>query len=523
MSGTIFVAERIHSLNPRSTGGNALLVADGRITAITTPAEAQARMPGAPLIDFGPATITPGLVDAHIHLTEWAVARTRLDLSAARSAHEVAQAVAAAPRMGGWIVGNGWNPHNWGGAYPDRTSLDAVVPDTPVVLQSHDLHALWLNTHALQLTGVYRLPGDPEGGRILRDGSGSPTGVLLDNAAQVVVPYLPRYDSESIAPLIADAQRALHAFGITGVHSFPGVYLRDPDPFPVLQSMHERGELRLRVLQHLALDRLDDALHLGLRSGFGDDWLRVGGVKLFLDGALGSRTAWMRAPYEGEADHGVQVMTAADFRANVGRAARGGISAVVHAIGDAAVALAFDVLADETVHVRALPHRIEHVQCLPPDCASQLNRRIVCSVQPSHLMSDWRAADRHWGQRSAHTYAFRFMLDNGATLACGSDAPVESADPRHGLFAAVTRTDLAREPENGWHPEQCITAQEALAGYTTGPAYVAGTPVLEAGLAVGALADFVAWKQDPLSIESAGLLALEPSATVVGGQIVFQN
>jgi hypothetical protein len=500
-----------------------LTVEDGRITAITTPAAARARMPGAEFIDLEAATITPGLVDAHIHLTEWAVARTQLDLSNIRTIHEAAQAVAGAPRTSGWILGRGWNPHHWGGDYPRRTSLDDVVPDIPVVLQSHDMHALWLNTPALQLTGVYRLHGDPAGGRILRDESGSPTGVLLENAAQVVVPHLPRYDHESISPLITDAQRALHRYGITGVHSFPGVYLRDPDPFPVLRAMQERGELQLRVLQHLSLDRLDAALQLGLRSGYGDDWLRVGGVKLFLDGALGSRTAWMRAPYAGSPDHGVQVMPEADFRDIVRRAARGGIAAVVHAIGDAAVALAFDVLTDEAVHVRGLPHRVEHVQCLPPDCADQLGKWLVCSVQPSHLMSDWRAADRHWGRRSAHSYAFRFMLDHGATLACGSDAPVESADPRHGLYAAVTRTDLAGEPAGGWHPEQCMTAREALAGYTTGPAYAAGTPAIKAGLAPGALADFVAWKQDPLSIEPAGLLELEPAATVVGGQIVFQN
>lgn len=523
MSGTIFVAERIHSLNPLGTGGNALVVEDGRITALTTPAAARARLPQAELIDLGQVTITPGLVDAHIHLTEWAVARTRLDLSKARSIQEAAQAVAAASRTSGWILGSGWNPHHWGGDYPKRSSLDAVVSDIPVVLQSHDMHALWLNTRALQLTGVYGLHADPAGGRILRDDTGSPTGVLLENAAQVVIPYLPRHDRDSIVPLIADAQRALHRYGITGVHSFPGVYLRDPDPFPILQAMHERGELQLRVLQHISLDRLDDALHLGLRSGFGDDWLRVGGVKLFLDGALGSRTAWMRAPYEGTPDHGVQVMTESDFRATVERAAHGGIATVVHAIGDAAVTLAFAVLADQTLHVRALPHRVEHVQCLPPDCADQLDRGIVCSVQPSHLMSDWRAADRHWGPRAAHSYAFRFMLDNGATLACGSDAPVESADPRHGLYAAVTRTDSTREPAGGWHPEQCLTPHEALAGYTTGPAHVAGTPAIKAGLAPGALADFVAWKQDPLSIEPAGLLALEPSATVVSGQIVFQN
>ncbi len=225
-------------------------------------------------------------------------------------------------------------------------------------------------------------------------------------------------------------------------------------------------------------------------------------------------------------DCGVQVLSDSDFRAAVRRAAENGIVSVVHAIGDAAVTQALDVLtetaqAQSHSHDLALPHRVEHVQCLPADCAARLSKRVVCSVQPAHLMTDWRAADEHWGARGAQTYAFRFMLDNGATLACGSDAPVEVADPRHGLYAAVARRDLRGEPEGGWYPQQCIQAREALAGYTTGPAYVAGIPAARAGLAPDALADFVAWRQDPLAVPAAELLRLEPVATVVAGEIVY--
>lgn len=525
MKRTIFTASRVDALNPRGHGGHALLVQSGRIQAIGSLAELRSIASDAEIVHFGNATITPGLTDAHLHLTEWAVARTQIDLSAARSVADVARSVAAAPRNGSFIQGRGWNPHAWGGQYPARDVLDAVAPDIPVVLQSHDMHALWLNSKALQLAGIDDATVDPPGGRILRE-RGQPTGILLEYAAQLMVPHLPRYDADRIIPLMLEAQRELHGYGITGVHSFPGVHLVDPDPFVVLQAMRNRHELRLRVLQHIALDKLDAAIRVGLRSGFGDDWLRIGGVKMFLDGALGSRTAWMSQPYEASADRGVEVMTETDFRDAVRQAADAGIACVVHAIGDAAVRRAFDVLvaqAESEQQPLAVPHRVEHVQCLPPECAPILGKRVVCSVQPAHLMTDWRAADRHWGERAAWTYAFRFMLDNGATLACGSDAPVESADPRHGLYAAVTRTDLNGEPAPGWHSEQRIGAREALAGYTTGPAYAAGIAPALAGLAPGGFADFVAWKQDPLEIEPAELLRIEPVATVVAGEIVYGN
>jgi predicted amidohydrolase YtcJ len=300
------------------------------------------------------------------------------------------------------------------------------------------------------------------------------------------------------------------------------VHLPEPDPLTVLQQLLESEALHLRVLQHIAVDKLDAAIQAGIRSGLGGDWIRFGGVKLFLDGALGSRTAWMREPYENSSDRGVEVLHEAEFNEIVHRAARAGLATVVHAIGDAAVARAFDVLS-AAPRVPALPHRVEHVQCFPPDRAPLLAQGIVCSVQPCHLMTDWRAADRHWGERSAATYAFRTMLDGGAVLACGSDAPVESADPRLGLYAAVARRDTRREPAAGWHAEQNISIREALAGYTRGAAIAAGAPHEQGMLAPGAFADFAAWIQDPLLCSGPELLELEVAATVVNGDVVWQR
>jgi hypothetical protein len=275
------------------------------------------------------------------------------------------------------------------------------------------------------------------------------------------------------------------------------------------------------VLQHLPLGQLDSAIRMGLRSGSGSDWIRIGGVKLFLDGALGSRTAWMLEPYTGSADRGVQVLDAGDFLDTVRKAARAGLATTAHAIGDAAVALALDVLARVPAAGLALPHRIEHVQCCPPDRLAAAGRAgITCSVQPAHLITDWPIADRHWGAgRARTTYAFRSLAGHGAVLAFGSDAPVEPADPRLGLHAAVNRTDLDGMPPGGWQPDQRIRIDAAFRGYTIGPASAAGQPH-RGRITVGAPADFAVWAGDPLREAAADLVRLDCMATVAGGELV---
>jgi predicted amidohydrolase YtcJ len=516
----LFLAARIHTFSPDAQG-NALLSADGRVEAVGDAAELRRRHADAEIVDLGSAVITPGLTDAHIHMTEWALARTQVQLSEAASIDECVALVARAGRAGAWLQGRGWNPHRWGGAYPDRHQLDRVVPEIPAAFQSHDMHALWVNTRALAVAGITRDTRDPEGCRIVRDEYGEPTGMLLETAAQLVVSRIPHISDAEILDAVLDAQRELHRFGITGIHSFPGVHLPEPDPLPVLTHLHERDELRLRVLQHVSADKLDHAIQLGLRSGFGGDWLRIGGVKMFLDGALGSRTAWMRQPYENSDNLGVQVLPRTEFEQTVRRAAAAGIATVVHAIGDAAVAMAFEVLS-AAPRVPALPHRVEHVQCFPADHTALLGHGIVCSVQPCHLMTDWRAADRHWGERAATTYAFRTLLDGGAVLACGSDAPVEPADPRLGLYAAVARRDTHHQPAAGWHGTQNIDIHEVLAGYTTGAAHTAGAQGMQGVLQSGAFADFAAWTEDPLTCAPERLLGLDLAATVVNGEVVWE-
>jgi predicted amidohydrolase YtcJ len=523
----LVVGGRVHTFGTPAAAptDSAVWIRDGRIAAVGPAARLRTLAGAIPVLERPDATVTPGLADAHIHLTEWALARRQPDLSAAADPAAAAMAVAAAaPAAAGWIRGRGWNPHRWGGAAPHRSYLDAVVPDRPVALQSHDMHALWANGAALRQAGIDASTPDPADGRIVRDAAGEPTGLLLENAARLVTDRIPAPTLAELVAAVRDAQAALHALGITAVHSFPGIHVVEPDPLTVLETLRAEGALRLRVLQHIALDRLDAAIALGVRSGFGGEWIRIGGVKMFLDGALGSRTAWLRAPYEGEAQCGLCVLEPAAFRAHVRRAAAAGIASTVHAIGDAAVTLALDVLADPAVRVAALPHRIEHVQCCPPERLDAAGAAgVVCSMQPAHLITDWRAADRHWGARGAWTYAFRSLLDRGATLAFGSDAPVEPVDPGRALLAATQRTDLDGDPAGGWYPDERIGAAEALAAYTIGPARAAGLEGWLGSLVPGAAGDLALWNRDPLEVGGTAWLSLRCEATVVGGKVVHSD
>ena len=524
----LLVGERVHTLASadESARADAVLVIDDRIARVGRATELAAAAPHAETVALPGATLTPGLTDAHIHLVEWALSREQADLTGLAAPVDAADALVrfAAGRPGnGWLRGFGWNPHRWGGTYPDRSALDAAFPDRPVLLQSHDMHALWVNGAALRLAGVTDDTPDPPDGRIVRDATGRASGILLEYASRLVTRVAGAASADA-AGAVADAQQALHRIGVTGVHAFPSIHVREPDADAVLETLHGDGRLRLRTLRHLPLERLDDAIRAGRRSGDGNDMLRTGGVKMFLDGALGSLTAWMRAPCEGSTNTGLQLLDAEDFADLVGRAAAAGLASTVHAIGDAAVGLALDVLAHAERAGVALPHRIEHIQCCPPDRLADAGRHgIVCSVQPAHLMSDWRAVDRHWGARGRQTYAFGSLLAGGATLAFGSDAPVDSVDPRHALYAAVARTDLEGAPRGGWYPEQALGTRAALVACTRGPAIAAGWGGRLGVLAPGAFADIVAWDADPLTVPAPSLLDLRCIATVVGGALVWQD
>lgn len=500
---------------------DAVLVRDGRIEAIGAHEQLRGQAAGAEWLDAEGGTLTPGLTDAHLHFVPWARARRQPDLhgAASRSAalDRVRTALASLPSSGDEpLVGRGWDEATWE-ELPDRRSLDAVSPQRPVLLHRHDFHALWVNSAALRAAGVTRDTPDPEGGVFERDAAGEPNGIVREHAVRAFAELEERAAPAIDDALLDDAARALHAEGITSVHD----YQRNHTDWQRMRALAGRG--LLRVLQMIGPEQLADHAALGLAGGAGDERFRTGSLKLFADGTLGSRTAAMLEPYEDHGGLGMALLPAEEMAHEVGEAARAGFSVAIHAIGDAAVRVALDAIeAHHSALSRLpLPPRIEHVQLLDDadrDRFRQLG--VIASMQPQHAITDAAVARRAWGGRCSRAYPWRGVLDSGATLAFGSDAPVEPPLAAAGLAGAVGRTGADGRP---FEPAQAITLDEALRAYTSGAAQAAGGTLGPALLAVGAPADLVLWDRDLHGSAPGELSRARPRVTALAGEIVYDS
>jgi predicted amidohydrolase YtcJ len=503
----------------RVPGVDALAIEGGRVLAVGSARDLEPLVgPATALVDAAGCTVTPGLCDAHIHLVQWARSLREVDLTGSVDRMDAARRVAAfaaSHPSDAVLVGRGWDANPWSEA-PERAVLDAVVPGRPVLLHSRDFHALWVNSAALSACGIDRSTTDPPGGVIHRDAAGHPTGVLLEHAV-ALTSKLTQGGADTDRAAVVEAIARLHATGVTAVHDFEG-----PSAQRVLRACSGGDEPVLRVLMHLAHSALEPAIATGLESGTGDDTFRIGAVKLFADGTLGSRTAALLAPYEGSDQAGLELLSRDELRDLVARAFAAGLSIAVHAIGDRAARNALDAFETSARHIPALrlPPRIEHLQLVEPSDVTRMARlSVAASMQPQHCVSDIELARHHWGARCDHSYPWRSVLDAGVTLAFGSDAPVEPPLVSLGLAHAVTRRRPGGAP---FVPAQCLTLDEALAAYTSGAARLAGSGSLGT-LRPGAAADFVVWNADLHALEPAGLAAARPSCTAVGGRIVHRS
>ncbi len=519
---------RIHTLDPLRPQASVMVIDRDRIAAVGGPELLESFGPRAGREDMGGRFILPGLTDAHIHIQNYAFSLQKVDCETPTRAECLRRVAERAQQTlpGQWVLGHGWQQNDWTEGFGNAALLDVLAPDKPVYLTAKSLHAAWANTAALRLAGVDANTPDPQNGQIVRDEHGQPTGILLETAMERVSRAVPPASAAQIAQAIAHTQPILHRMGLTGIHDFDY-----RDAFMALQSLHGQGALKLRVVKNLPPDLYQHAFALGLCSGFGDDMLRIGGVKVFMDGALGPRTAAMFEPYLNEPENrGILNMNGEELFEIGRQAADVGLSMTVHAIGDRAnheVLNAYQHLRRyeaEKGHP-ARRHRIEHVQVIHPEDASRLARlNVIASMQPIHAISDMQAADRLWGDRSHLAYAWRTQLDAGAVLAFGSDAPVESPNPFWGLHAAVTRrrADGAPGPA-GWHPHERLDMHEALYGYTQGAAYAAGMEDRLGRLAPGCLADLIVLEKDIFTCPTEDLLTLQSSATMVGGVWVWKS
>ena len=533
---TVLTASRIDTMDVAHPRAQAMAFdASGRILALGAGDELLARYPDARRIDAGSATVVPGLIDAHGHMAGLGMTHLTADLVDTGSKDEVLQRLrefASGLPAGAWLVGRGWDQNDWPPGvdharhFPTAADLDAAFPDRPVWLSRIDGHAGWANGAAMRAVGK-DLSGDwqPDGGRIVRDAQGQASGVFVDAAMALVDGVVPSPDAATVERALKLAMQDAVAHGLTGVHD-AGVSLSE---LRIYQALADRGEMPMRVTAFADGD--SDALAWLCDNGLyqhPSQRLKMRTVKLYIDGALGSRGAALLQDYSD--DHGnlgLLMMSPQQMDAVAARAKRCGVQVATHAIGDrgnhvviGAYAKVLGADAANTDH----RWRIEHALVLAPQDLPRLAQlHVIASMQPTHATSDMPWAEARLGpQRIVGAYAWRQLRDSGARLALGSDFPVESVDPRLGLYAAATRTDAQGQPAGGWHPEELLTNYEALRGFTLDAAY-AGFAEDEVGsLAVGKRADFVLLAQDPLTVAAPRLRELGVLATYVDGKPVYE-
>lgn len=519
----------IKTQNPLQPHATALAIRQQQVVAVGSDDEILAlQQSGDTCQNMNGAVIWPGLTDAHIHLQHYAEFLQSVDCETptrTECIQRVTQRVQSS-FPGVWIQGHGWNQNDWPEGFGSRFDLDAIAPHNPVYLTAKSLHASWANSAALRIAGITRDTPDPQGGSIGRDASGEPTGILFESAMSLVEAVIPSPTPEQTRQALQAAIPHLWRMGLTGCHDFDYRTC-----FSALQSLHQEAALKFRVLKNIPLPYLENALELGLRSGFGDDLLRIGNIKCFADGALGPRTAAMLEPYEGESEYRGFPLLNADQIFDIGqRAGLGGFGLAIHAIGDLANREVLNAYAhlrtfEAQNHLPHYRHRIEHVQVLHPDDVGRLAEYdVIASMQPIHAPSDMYTADRQWGARAGYAYAWHALQDAGSLLVFGSDAPVESPNPFWGLHAAVTRQRHNGEPGvHGWYPEQRISLQSALDAFTTGPAFAAGMENRLGRLAPAACADLIVLPCDPFDQPPQELYAISPSAVMINGEWVHQS
>jgi predicted amidohydrolase YtcJ len=512
----------IHTLDPARPRADAVLVRDGRIAVVGTRAECEAAADAATeRRELGAGCATPGLVDAHGH--PYLLGRTLIDVSCAGAGSEAECAGRVAGRArrvsgGGWIVGRGWDHNTWpGGQWPTARSLDAAVGDRPVFLDRVDCHAAWVNSAALVQAGIGRDTPDPPGGRIFRDDSGAPTGVLIDTARNAVFraigPPSPSEVDEALRLALAELQR----LGLTGAHDAEAA----PDILASYRRLAAAGELPVRV--YAMVDgqgsREDLERRIAGRGPVEQGLLTVRAVKLFADGALGSRGAALLEPYADAPEERGLVLMSEELRDRLARIAAAGLQPAVHAIGDRACREVLQAYADLAGTLRDLRPRVEHLQIVHLDDWELLRRSgAIASMQPAHAISDGAWVEARIGPaRARGAYAWRSAAVAGATLAFGSDFPVESPDPRLGLVAAERR--IPRGMTEAWNPSERLDRVDALRAFTSGAAWAEFAEARRGTVRAGFDADLTLWGADLLEVSAAELDAVPIAGTMVAGEL----
>lgn len=530
---------RFHTLDPKNPASEALAVKAGRILAIGTSHEIKA-LAGSHTrkINLGGRTVLPGMMDSHFHFYTWAMGRRDLDLSDAVSLEDTLGRVSRASKErlpGKWILGQGWNESDWPRhAMPARDDLDAVAPNHPVALWRCDLHLVSANSEALRLAGIDDRTPNPPDGVIEKDASGRLTGILRELAPNLIKAVIPEPGGDEVVESMGAGIAQLHTLGLTGVHDTRLMGgLEGPSAFRAWQLLNEQGALEMRCWVSLPGERLEEITSLGLRTGMGDDRLRIGHLKFFADGGMGARTAWVLEPYL-DAECGMPMGSMEALSRQIRKAERAGLAVMVHAIGDRAnreVITVFENLersrteaASSAYAVPVVPHRIEHAQFIRSEDIRRLAgiNMAVC-VQPHNMILDINMIDECVGPLGRWTYPYKEMIDAGVPIILSSDAPVCDPSPLVGIHAAVSRQRRDGTPAGGWYPAQRITVEEAVRGYTSVPAAFYGRSRDLGTLSVGKFGDLVVLDRDIFAVDPMEILETQVMMTVFDGRIVYRS
>ncbi|NOX63066.1 MAG: amidohydrolase [Chloroflexi bacterium] len=533
MSSLLVHNARIYTQDPKQPWAEAALTIDGRFVVVGDNDSVQKMAPPrVQKIHLNGALVLPGFTDAHIHFYDMAWRRGQIALYETKSLEDMLARVAHHAAMlpaNAWVLGYGWNESAWPEPrFPTRRDLDPITNGRPTLLWRTDLHAAVANSAALKAAKITAHTPDPISGVIDRDERGQPTGVLRELAINLVRRAIPPLSEDQAESNLQATAAILHNLGVVAVHDqrMKDDVEEGPIALRTYTRLRERGKLPLRVVCNVEAAHLEQLIALGLQSGFGNEWVRLGHVKLFADGSLGARTAWMLEPYEDQPENtGMYLTPPNEVMRVIQKAHRHGLAISIHAIGDRANREVLDifeeVLAGGSETPPLIPHRIEHVQTIQPADQPRLAfMGITASMQPIHCTDDIPNTDRLWGARGRNAYVFRTLWDAGTTLAFGSDAPVASPNPWWGVYAAVTRQRRDGTPKDGWHPEQRLSVAEAVRAYTLGAAAAVGQAHCQGRIASGYLADFIVLDRDIFACDPAAIPETQVKMTVIGGEIV---
>jgi predicted amidohydrolase YtcJ len=530
MKDLMLLNGRIYTMNPRFPKAEAVAVRDSKIIAVgkTSDVENLGKR-NFKVIDLQGKTVVPGFVDCHTHFLSFALSLNQINLDRISSFEQIPSEIktfAKKLKPKEWLLGRGWDKNilKKGGNFTKEV-LDKICPNNPVALRSKDHHLLWVNSLALKLADIDKYTEDPPGGKIDRDPSlGEPTGIFKENACELVWKKISSPSPEQCERLLAEAMKKANSFGLTGIHNF-----EEQKAVFFFQKFLKDDELSLRVCFWISKEDLDSAINLGLRSGFGDENIRFGGMKLYSDGALGSQTALMFEPYENSKNNfGIEVTSQEELTDWVKKASRTGISVAIHAIGDKGVHQALNAIEQSVGRVfpsgntrqhRNPRHRIEHIQLLHPQDLKRFNKLgVIASVQPYHAPSDQDIADKYWGKRSGFRYPYKSLLNQKTKLVFGSDLPIETMDPLKIIYAAVTRRRES-EKRKAWYPQECLSVKEAVFAYTLSASYASYDEKIKGSIEIGKLADMVVLSQDIFKVTPEEILQTRVEYTIVGGKI----